>query len=102
MTCLGTIRIRLRVNRGPRRIAPREEVAEARRRRSNGEKPDAIATSMRLSKRTIYRYLAEVEPAPARRIRAAVEGWPDAEQLTPALREELIAWLYDELAGWHA
>lgn len=99
---MGVVRLRRKVHRGPRRIVPREEVGEVLRRRANGEKPDAIARAMQISKRTVYRYLAEPEPSGARRIRDAVESWPDADALTPEQREELVGWLHDALAGWHA
>lgn len=81
---------------------PRETVDEVVRRHLNGQKPGAIADALRLSKRTVYRYLAQPEPAPMRRIRQAVESWPDVEVLNESQRDELVQWLYDALTGWQA
>jgi predicted transcriptional regulator len=101
MTCIGTLRLHRKAHRGPRRDAAPEQVAEVLRRRSNGQKPAEIATAMHLSKRTVYRYLAEPEPAPKRRIRVAVDSWPDADVLSEQQRGELVDWLFEELTGWH-
>jgi AcrR family transcriptional regulator len=89
------------MNRGPRRVLPREEVAKVLRLHAGGLKPDAIAREVGISKRTVYRYLADPEHPRARRIRKALEDWPGKDALTEPERDDLVGWLFDALAGWH-
>ena len=87
--------------RGPRRILPREDVEDVTRRRANGQRPESIAMDFGVSRRTIYRWLADPIGPRRRLLLEAIRTWPHADLMTFDQRASLAAWIDEHAQGWH-